>query len=61
MYLFGGNVPVKGQDEGNSEEVYTDKLHYLNLRTMTWSQIRTRGDQVLVRDEHSGVVDLETT
>ena len=28
---------------------------------MTWSLIRTRGEQVLLRDEHSAVVDNETT
>ena len=61
MYLFGGNVPVTGRDDANSEDIFTDKLHYLNLRTMSWSLIRTRGDQVLVRDEHTGVVDVETT
>ena len=62
MYLFGGNVPQgRGLNDMNSEEMYCDKLYYLNLRTMAWSLIRTRGDQVLLRDEHTGVVDLETT
>lgn len=28
---------------------------------MNWSVIRTRGDQVMLRDEHTGVVDQETT
>lgn len=61
MYVFGGNMPTKDSLDGaNDDDIYADKLFYLNLRTMTWSQMRTRGDQVLLRDEHSAVVDLET-
>ena len=54
-------MPTKdSMDAGHEEEIYADKLFYLNLRTMTWSQMRTRGDQVLLRDEHTAVVDQET-
>lgn len=61
MYLFGGNIPRQSRDDDdNQEDIYADKLHYLNLRTMSWSMIRTRGDQVLLRDEHTGVVDPES-
>ena len=62
MYLFGGNTPNSGREgEANNDDIYAEKIHYLNLRTMNWSVIRTRGDQVMLRDEHTGVVDLETT
>ena len=63
MYLFGGNSPQSnrdGEDNGESN-LNADKLYYLNMRTMTWQLIRTRGDQVMLRDEHTGVVDLEST
>lgn len=56
MYLFGGNHMTSDQNDG-----FTDKIHYLNMRTMSWSVIRTRGDQVMIRDEHTGVVDAEST
>lgn len=59
MYVFGGNIPTK-ETHDDDEGVYADKLFYLNLRTMTWSMMRTRGDQVMLRDEHTGVVDQET-
>lgn len=63
MYLFGGNVPRAGRglEDMTTDDLYCDKLYYLNLRNMTWSMTRTRGDQVLLRDEHTGVVDHETT
>ena len=62
MYLFGGNLPSKNtNDDEPNEEIYADKLYYLNLRTMSWSMIRTRGDQVLLRDVHTAVVDIEST
>lgn len=49
-------------DEGEEvEDIYGDKLFFLNLRTMSWSMIRTRGDTVMLRDEHSAVVDVEST
>ena len=59
MYLFGGNVPRSsgGVHDNNDDGLYADKIYYLNLRTMSWSMIRTRGDQVLLRDEHTAVVD----
>lgn len=59
VYIFGGNSPKASADE-NQEEMYSDKLHYLNLRTMSWSVLRSRGDQVLLRDEHTGVIDPES-
>ena len=37
MYLFGGNVPRTGSHlDVNQDDMYADKLYYLNLRTMTW-------------------------
>ena len=45
MYIFGGNIPRSGRAEDtNADDIYCDKINYLNLRTMTWSLIRTRGD-----------------
>ena len=62
MYLFGGNIPrANNSMAANTDDLYADKLYYLNLRTMTWSTIRTRGDQVLLRDEHTGVIDHESS
>ena len=60
MYLFGGNS-TKVRDDGNSDDLYADKIYYLNLRTMGWSMIRARGDQVMLRDEHTGCIDLDST
>lgn len=61
MYIFGGNLPVSNNNmDTNTDDLYADKLYYLNLRTMTWSTIRTRGDQVLLRDEHSGIMDKDS-
>lgn len=59
MYLFGGNN-YKQSKFDNDQIVYTSQLHYLNLKTMGWSQIKTRGDQVPHRDEHTAVIDKET-
>ena len=61
MYLFGGNIPAAQARLGEvQEDLCADKLYYLNLRTMSWSTIRTRGDQVLLRDEHTGIIDQES-
>ena len=38
-----------------------DKMFYLNLKTMSWSILRTRGDEVDLRDEHTAVYDDEST
>jgi hypothetical protein len=35
------------------------QLHYLNLKTMGWSQIKTRGDSVTHRDEHTAVIEKD--
>ena len=61
MYLFGGNIPVQGYNPDGGEEVLADKLCFLNLRTMTWQVIRTRGDAVVARDEHTSCVDTDST
>lgn len=58
MYLFGGNN-YKQQKYGE-DTLITTHLHYLNLKTMGWSQIKTRGDNVPQRDEHTAVIDKET-
>ena len=47
--------------DGNQDDLYADKIYYLNLRTMGWSMIRARGDQVMLRDEHTGCIDLDST
>lgn len=62
LYLFGGNNPrsLNAQEEGTTE-LHCEKLFYLSLRTFTWSIVRTRGDHVILRDEHSSVYDPETT
>ena len=45
MYLFGGNTPGTNRgEEENQDDLYADKMFYLNMRTMSWSMIRTRGD-----------------
>ena len=36
-------------------------MFYLNLKTMSWSILRTRGDEVDLRDEHTAVYDDEST
>lgn len=61
VYIFGGNMPVSNNLDGNTDDLYANKLYYLNLRTMTWSTMRTRGDQVLIRDEHTGLVDIDSS
>lgn len=58
MYLFGGNN-YRNQKYENGEPVISSHLHYLNLKTMGWSQIKTRGDQVPQRDEHTAVIDKD--
>lgn len=60
MYLFGGNS-TRVLSDGNQDDLYADKIYYLNLRTMGWSMIRARGDQVMLRDEHTGCIDLDST
>ena len=44
----------------NPEDLSSDKLYHLNLRTWQWGMTRTRGS-VLLRDEHTGVIDIEST
>ena len=61
MFLFGGNnyhntVSVQNPHDDNSEAVYTP-LYALNLKTFQWTQLKTRGDQVPPRDEHTAVLD----
>lgn len=60
VYIFGGNTPKPNNAGDNQEEMFSDKMQYLNLRTMSWSVLRTRGDQVLLRDEHTGVIDPDS-
>ena len=61
LYLFGGNNPrsLNAQEEGTTE-LHCEKLFYLSLRTFSWSIVRTRGDHVILRDEHTSVYDPET-
>ena len=56
MYLFGGNN-YKSMSEDDCPQPF---LSYLNLRTMGWQQIKTRGDIVQQRDEHTAVINKET-
>ena len=61
MYLFGGNAPRDSrEDDPTQDDIYADKLNYLNLRNMSWQTSRTRGDTVMLRDEHTGVIDQES-
>ena len=64
MYLFGGNN-TRSQlqmDKGeNLNEKICDKMFYLSLKTMSWSLLRTRGDEIYLRDEHTAVFDEEST
>ena len=46
--------------ENNNEQI-CDKMFYLSLKTMSWSLLRTRGDEVFLRDEHTAVYDEEST
>ena len=59
MYLFGGNN-YKQKTIGSSEPLISTHLHYLNMKTFGWSQIKTKGDSVPQRDEHTTVLDKET-
>jgi N-acetylneuraminic acid mutarotase len=63
MYIFGGNntrsQAQMEKGEACSDE-YCDKMFYLNLKTMSWSLLRTRGDDVYLRDEHTAVYDEES-
>lgn len=61
MFLFGGNnyaktVQVSDPHAENAEKTYAP-LYCLNMKTFAWTQLKTRGDIVLPRDEHSAVVD----
>lgn len=61
MYLFGGNnysrtVQSSDAHNKNAEKTYTP-LYSINLKTFTWFQVKTRGEQVKPRDEHTAVLD----
>lgn len=62
MFMFGGNNYAKTvvgnleNPSGDSETVYAP-MYTLNLKTFAWTQLKTRGDVVLPRDEHSAVID----
>ena len=58
MYLFGGNNYSKSKFDSD-EPAYVTNLTFLNLKTMGWSQIKTRGDLVTHRDEHSAVIEKD--
>ena len=45
----------------NNMDELCDKMYYLNLKTMSWSLLRTRGEDVHLRDEHTAVYDDEST
>lgn len=46
--------------EDTGSDVICNRLFYLNLKTMSWSIMRTRGDEIQHRDEHTAVYDEET-
>lgn len=61
MFLFGGNnysktVFVSDPHSDTAEKIY-QPLYSLNLKTFTWNALKTRGDIVKPRDEHSAAVD----
>jgi N-acetylneuraminic acid mutarotase len=61
MYLFGGNnyhrtIQYADPNDEDSAKTYTP-LYTLNLKTFTWNAVRTRGDIVKPRDEHTAVLD----
>lgn len=59
MFLFGGNnygKTVSQSESDNSAKSYSP-LYCLNMKTFAWSSLKTRGDTVLPRDEHTAVVD----
>ena len=56
MYLFGGNY--NGIADENGE--FCRNIYWLNLKTMTWGITKTRGEEVRLRDEHTGVLDPES-
>lgn len=45
MYIFSGYLEYM--------ESYTQEVHTLNLRTMTWSYVRTNGPSPIYRDFHT--------
>ena len=64
MYIFGGNNTRNQQQMEKGEpntDCVCDKMYYLNLKTMSWSLLRTRGEVVLYRDEHTAVYDDQST
>lgn len=61
MFLFGGNnysktVSVTDPHSESAEKIYSP-LYTLNLKTFTWNALKTRGDIVKSRDEHTAVID----
>jgi hypothetical protein len=56
MFLFGGNTYNKTVQVFGDEMVHSP-LYCLNMKTFSWSQLKTRGDVVKPRDEHTAVLD----
>jgi N-acetylneuraminic acid mutarotase len=58
MFLFGGNNYNKTVvDYSVNNEVGYLPLYSLNMKTFSWNQVKTRGDIVKPRDEHTAVLD----
>ena len=48
-------------DKGDfTQDLVCEKMYYLNLKTMSWSLLRTRGEVVHLRDEHTALYDEES-
>lgn len=61
MFLFGGNnygrsIHVSDPHSENADKSYTP-LFALNMKTFAWYQVKTRGDNVKPRDEHTAIID----
>jgi len=60
MFLFGGNNYKKTVLRTDPYDARTESyapLFALNLKTFAWQNVRTRGDAVKPRDEHTAVID----
>ena len=65
LLLFGGNnyqrtILIADPNNDNSEKTYRP-LFSFNLKTCTWSHLKTKGDVVIPRDEHTAVIDEHTS
>lgn len=64
MLLFGGNnyqrtIQISDPNNEDSEKSYRP-LFSFNLKTQTWTHLKTKGELIKPRDEHTAVIDEHT-